>query len=105
MFMHEVFAQMCSLITGKNNVRFTFSVQFKESDIAWASRWDTYLHMSNVQIHWFAICNSVAIVLFLTGVFGLLGFVLPWRSTRVCAHACVFFVACGNCVMTVVLRV
>lgn len=54
------------------------------SDIAWASRWDTYLHMSdvevcddvitndvmifcNAQIHWFAICNSVAIVLFLSG--------------------------------------
>ena len=26
-----------------------------------------YLHMSDVQIHWFAICNSVAIVLFLSG--------------------------------------
>ena len=43
------------------------SVQYKISDIAWASRWDTYLQMSDVQIHWFAICNSVAIVLFLTG--------------------------------------
>ena len=69
---------MCFLISGKNNVRFTFSVQFKESDIAWASRWDTYLHMSDVWIHWLAICYSVAIGLFWTGVFGLLGFVLPW---------------------------
>ena len=50
-----------------NKVRFTYSVTFKKSEIAWASRWDTYLRMSDVQIHWFAICNSVAIVLFLSG--------------------------------------
>ena len=37
------------------------------SDIVWASRWDTYLAMSDVQIHWFAIVNSVVIVLFLSG--------------------------------------
>ena len=97
-FMREVFAQMCFLISGENNVRFTFSVQFKESDIAWASRWDTYLHMSDVQIHWFAICNSVAIVLFFTGVFGLLGFVQLFVGIRA-------IVTCGNCVTTVVLRV
>ena len=49
-------------------VRFTYSVMWEErSDLAWASRWDTYLSMSDVQIHWFAICNSVAIVLFLSG--------------------------------------
>ena len=35
----------------------------------WASRWDTYLAMSDVQIHWFAIVNSVVIVLFLSGEF------------------------------------
>lgn len=50
---------------------FTYSVVWEEhSDLAWASRWDTYLHMSDVQIHWFAICNSVAIVLFLSGEVG-----------------------------------
>lgn len=37
------------------------------SDVVWASRWDTYLAMSDVQIHWFAIVNSVVIVLFLSG--------------------------------------
>jgi transmembrane 9 superfamily protein 2/4 len=51
----------------QNTVKFSFSVQFKPSDIAWASRWDIYLQMSDVHIHWFAICNSVAIVFFLTG--------------------------------------
>ena len=47
---------------------FTYSVVWEERpELAWASRWDTYLSMSDVQIHWFAICNSVAIVLFLSG--------------------------------------
>ena len=52
----------------KVNLAFSYSVVWEEhGDLAWASRWDTYLHMSDVQIHWFAICNSVAIVLFLSG--------------------------------------
>ena len=46
---------------------FSYSVIWHPSDVAWASRWDSYLRMSDVQIHWFAICNSVAIVLFLSG--------------------------------------
>lgn len=33
----------------------------------WASRWDTYLTMSDVQIHWFSIVNSVVVVFFLSG--------------------------------------
>lgn len=40
---------------------------FQESDIKWASRWDTYLTMSDVQIHWFSIINSVVVVFFLSG--------------------------------------
>lgn len=39
----------------------------QESDIKWASRWDTYLTMSDVQIHWFSIINSVVVVFFLSG--------------------------------------
>lgn len=49
-------------------VRFTYEVQWKESDIVWASRWDTYLAMSDVQIHWFSIINSVVVVFFLAGI-------------------------------------
>ncbi|CAI8043356.1 Transmembrane 9 superfamily member 4 [Geodia barretti] len=52
---------------------FTYSVVWEERpELAWASRWDTYLSMSDVQIHWFAICNSVAIVLFLSGILALI---------------------------------
>lgn len=40
---------------------------FQESDVKWASRWDTYLTMSDVQIHWFSIINSVVVVFFLSG--------------------------------------
>jgi transmembrane 9 superfamily protein 2/4 len=45
---------------------FTLSLE-QESQIKWASRWDTYLTMSDVQIHWFSIVNSVVVVFFLSG--------------------------------------
>jgi len=47
---------------------FTYSVEWETSTLAWASRWDTYLSMSNAQIHWFSILNSLVVVLFLAGV-------------------------------------
>lgn len=66
-------AKIMQLAKGKiNPVIFTYTVTWEESDIAWASRWDIYLRMSDVQIHWFAICNSVAIVLFLSGILALI---------------------------------
>lgn len=34
----------------------------------WASRWDVYLQMTDANIHWFSIINSVVVVLFLTGI-------------------------------------
>lgn len=42
------------------------------SDIRWASRWDTYLKMTDDQIHWFSIVNSVMIVLFLSGMVAMI---------------------------------
>ena len=55
---------------GEDNVKvlFTYSVTWKESDIRWASRWDAYLEMGDVQIHWFSIVNSIVVVLFLAGI-------------------------------------
>jgi transmembrane 9 superfamily protein 2/4 len=46
---------------------FTYSVEWRKSDISWASRWDIYLGMSDVQIHWFSIINSLVVVFFLSG--------------------------------------
>ncbi|KAG5141516.1 hypothetical protein JHK82_017211 [Glycine max] len=54
------------------DIVFTYDVSFKESDIKWASRWDTYLLMNDDQIHWFSIINSLMIVLFLSGMVAMI---------------------------------
>jgi transmembrane 9 superfamily protein 2/4 len=51
---------------------YTYDVQWTESPIRWASRWDTYLKMTGVQIHWFAILNSVLILVFLSGMVAMI---------------------------------
>ncbi|XP_074640528.1 transmembrane 9 superfamily member 4-like [Tubulanus polymorphus] len=53
---------------GETKVMFTYEVVWTPSKIQWASRWDTYLTMSDVQIHWFSIINSVVVVFFLAGI-------------------------------------
>ena len=49
-------------------VFFSYEVEWQESQIRWASRWDIYLTMADVQIHWFSIINSVVVVFFLSGI-------------------------------------
>lgn len=49
------------------SLQFTYSVQWVASDVKWASRWDIYLGMTDVQIHWFSIVNSLVVVFFLSG--------------------------------------
>uniref|UniRef100_A0A914RPW4 Transmembrane 9 superfamily member n=1 Tax=Parascaris equorum TaxID=6256 RepID=A0A914RPW4_PAREQ len=44
---------------GENQIAWTYSVKWKESDIPWASRWDTYLSMRDVQIHCVIIVRTV----------------------------------------------
>ncbi|KAI5095832.1 transmembrane 9 superfamily member 4 precursor, partial [Silurus meridionalis] len=56
----------------ENSVLFTYSVRWEESPVKWASRWDTYLTMSDVQIHWFSIVNSVVVVFFLSGILSMI---------------------------------
>eukprot|EP00798_Chlamydomonas_sp_ICE-L_P013447 gene13447-19305_t len=53
-------------------VIFSYDAKFVTSDIKWASRWDTYLLMTDAQIHWFSIINSVMIVLFLSGMVAMI---------------------------------
>lgn len=48
---------------------FTYSVEWRKSQVQWASRWDIYLSMRDVEIHWFSILNSLLIVFFLSGKF------------------------------------
>ncbi|CAA0401883.1 putative nonaspanin (TM9SF), MFS transporter superfamily [Arabidopsis thaliana] len=56
----------------KKEIIFTYDVDFQESEVKWASRWDTYLLMSDNQIHWFSIVNSLMIVLFLSGMVAMI---------------------------------
>ncbi|XP_067622109.1 transmembrane 9 superfamily member 4 isoform X5 [Eurosta solidaginis] len=58
------------LVNSKSNTQlyFTYSVEWKESKVSWASRWDIYLDMNDVQIHWFSIINSLVVVFFLSGI-------------------------------------
>jgi len=47
---------------------YTFGVEWRASDVKWASRWDVYLSMNGAvpdKVHWFSIINSVLIVMFL----------------------------------------
>lgn len=61
---------------------FLFSLQ--ESEIKWASRWDTYLTMSDVQIHWFSIVNSVVVVFFLSGTSDMISDIYGSEESRTC---------------------
>ncbi|KAJ8670564.1 hypothetical protein QAD02_001823 [Eretmocerus hayati] len=49
-------------------VLFFYSVEWTKSAVSWASRWDVYLGMSDVEIHWFSIVNSLVVVCFLSGI-------------------------------------
>ncbi|KAM2496835.1 hypothetical protein COP2_037618 [Malus domestica] len=55
-------------VAEKQEIIFTYDVEFQKSDVKWASRWDAYLLMSDDQIPWFSIDNSLMIVLFLSGM-------------------------------------
>jgi len=55
-------------------IHYTYDVTFvPNSKLRWASRWDYILDsMSHTKIHWFSIMNSVVIVLFLSGMLGMI---------------------------------
>merc|ERR1719229_1638925 len=59
-------------LTASDTILYTYDVVWTESDIRWASRWDTYLKMTGGQIHWFAILNSLLILLFLSGMVAMI---------------------------------
>lgn len=60
------------ILNQENKVHMTYEVVWQESDIPWASRWDSYLKMSDVQIHWFSIINSLVVVFFLAGILSMI---------------------------------
>jgi transmembrane 9 superfamily protein 2/4 len=60
------------LSADQEEVIWTYDILWVESQIKWASRWDTYLYMADDQIHWFSILNSLMIVLFLAGLVAMI---------------------------------
>lgn len=59
--------QSMKLAAGR--VIFSYGVEWRPSDVAWASRWDIYLSMNHAvpnKVHWFSITNSFLVVLFLS---------------------------------------
>jgi transmembrane 9 superfamily protein 2/4 len=48
-----------------NELYYTYSVSFIQSDIPWGLRWDMYLHVFDPKIHWFSLVNSLVIAGFL----------------------------------------
>ncbi len=57
---------------GINQFHLTYEIIWQPSDIPWASRWDTYLKMNDVKIHWFSIINSLVVVFFLAGILSMI---------------------------------
>lgn len=55
-----------------NQIKMSYEVVWQPSDIPWASRWDSYLKMTDVQIHWFSIINSLVVVFFLAGILSMI---------------------------------
>jgi len=53
-------------------VTFTYSVDWEYNPIKWSSRWDIYLTMTDTQIHWFSIVNSLLILIFLSGMVAMI---------------------------------
>ncbi|GMY35620.1 transmembrane 9 superfamily member 8-like [Fagus crenata] len=66
-------------VEDKEEIIFTYDVEFQESDVKWASRWDTYLLMADDQMQWFSIVNSLMIVLFLLGMVAM---IMLWTLCR-----------------------
>eukprot|EP00124_Ichthyophonus_hoferi_P004002 Ihof_evm3s394 gene=Ihof_evmTU3s394 len=53
-------------------ITYTYEVTFVKSDISWISRWDRYLEIENADIRWLSIANSLIIVVFLSGMVGMI---------------------------------
>lgn len=51
--------------SGGQSVTYTYSVYWRPSNTAWATRWDSYLHVSDPSIHWFSLISSTCFVVLL----------------------------------------
>lgn len=57
----------------KEEVVFTYDVKWEKSELKWSHRWDIYLKGNpNDEIHYFAIVNSLMVVIFLSGALAMI---------------------------------
>lgn len=68
----ETFQPQQIVVGQENTLLMTYEIEWQESEIPWASRWDSYLKMSDVKIHWFSIINSLVVVFFLAGILSMI---------------------------------
>jgi len=54
------------------DITFTYDVDWAYSPIRWVHRWDLYRKMVTGQVHWFAISNSLLIVLLLSAMVAMI---------------------------------
>jgi transmembrane 9 superfamily protein 2/4 len=60
-------------------VYYTYSISWIENkELSWATRWDQYLKITDLKIHWYSILMSSFTFLCLTGAVG----VILWRNIR-----------------------
>jgi transmembrane 9 superfamily member 2/4 len=67
--MSRQFISKNQMVSPGETILFTYDVMWRSSPLAWSSRWDVYLnedHLVPAQVHWYAISNSVFVVLFLS---------------------------------------
>ncbi|GJN38968.1 hypothetical protein PR202_gb28054 [Eleusine coracana subsp. coracana] len=57
-------------VEANKEIIFTYDISFQESDIRWASRWDTYNLVTDD--HWYSVVNSLMMVLLLSGTIAMI---------------------------------
>lgn len=50
---------------GPQKVKYSYSVYWRKSPTAWATRWDKYLHVFDPKIHWFWLIDTAIVVVIL----------------------------------------
>ena len=67
--MSRKMIKMNQKVVPGETIMFTYDVIWKNSPVAWSSRWDVYLnedHLVSPKVHWYGISNSIFVVLFLS---------------------------------------
>ncbi|KAK2749116.1 hypothetical protein FQN55_003818 [Onygenales sp. PD_40] len=52
----------------ETTVAWTYSVFWRESNTAWATRWDKYLHVFDPNVHWYSLIYSAVFVVLLVAL-------------------------------------